>query len=114
MNSSYFKLLFVCLLVLVLTACNEKTETETEKEYMDAVTAAKLLSEYNKSNRNELKMEGIIITMLGPDEINNVLEVDLLKVNKKIEKKFKKILFEDVLHQEVRLRLEQGGYGIPQ
>lgn len=80
---------------------------ETEKEYMDAETAAKLLSNYTENHRDKLEMEGIIIKVHGPDEINNVLVVGLLEVDKKIEKKFKKILFEEILHQEVRLRLEQ-------
>lgn len=112
MKSSYFKLLIVCLLLLLLTACNDKIEAE--KEYMDAEPAASLLREYLEDHYDDLEKEGIIVTEFGPDELNNALQVDLLKLNKKIEKKFKKVLFEDVLHQEVRLRLEQGGYGIPQ
>ncbi|MEK4713651.1 MULTISPECIES: hypothetical protein [unclassified Sporosarcina] len=84
MNSIYSKSLFVNLLLLLLTACNEITEIE--KEYMDAEPATKLLRDYLTDHRAELVEERVIVTAYGPDELNNVLEVNLIKLNRKKEK----------------------------
>ncbi|MEK3936050.1 hypothetical protein MKY41_12040 [Sporosarcina sp. FSL W7-1349] len=78
MNSIKIKVLLVYLLsFLLLSACSEKVETE----YVDAQKAAKLLSKYLDDPINEVKREGIVVTEIGIDEENNVLEVGFFELS---------------------------------
>jgi uncharacterized protein YcfL len=102
MSRNLLKLLFS--LSLILTACNNNQENLQ----MDPHIAHEVLVEDMK-NSNTLEQEDIIITKIYVEEKTDSLVIGLLELNSETEKKLKKILLEEILHQEVNLKLIEAG-----
>ncbi|MFS0689000.1 hypothetical protein AB1K89_07145 [Sporosarcina sp. 179-K 8C2 HS] len=105
MKSNKLKLVMSNLIIIfLLIACNQKVETE----YLDANIAKEKLGEELDNPNSVFRQDDLMVTSIGIDEENNTLEVGLLVLNRKTEKKFKATFFEDILHhKEVKLKLVQ-------
>jgi hypothetical protein len=96
---------FLFSLSIILTAC----DNNQENAHMDPHIAHGLLVEEMKNSNNVLEKEDIVVTKIYVEEKTGSLVIGLLELNSETEKKFKKILLEKILHQEVKLKLIEAG-----
>ncbi|HHW36139.1 MAG TPA: hypothetical protein GXX18_02375 [Bacillales bacterium] len=107
MKDKWFNVLLFGILFLLLfaTACNK--ETNISNQLIDVYSAYdKLDIEVSKPD-NLFKQNGIEIVSYSIDDVNNQLVIGVLKLNPKIEKQFKKIFLNQILHGEVKYNISQ-------
>ncbi|KAB2331591.1 hypothetical protein F7731_18640 [Cytobacillus depressus] len=107
MKNNKFKLFTACIIVnLIFTAGCSNDEREDVTTIDVDIAHDKLLEEVVKKN-NLLIQNGIELSSIWADEQTETLHVGLLKINKRTEKKFKTILFDEILQGSVKLNLFQ-------
>ncbi|WP_066299188.1 hypothetical protein [Bacillus sp. FJAT-29937] len=105
MKNKKIKLITVSfILTLIFTVGCSKEERE-DLITIDVKTAHDKLYEEVGEKDNLFEQNGIEISSMWADEETKTLHVGLLKLNKKTEKKFKTILFDEILHGSVKLNL---------
>lgn len=105
MKNNKLKFINVWMIVILIFAVGCSKEERENKTTIDVNTAHEKLYEEIGNKDNLFKQNGIELSSIWADEESKTLHVGLLKLNKKIEKKFKTILFDKVLHGSVKLHL---------